>query len=195
LKSAIPTTSRRSNAMRSQHQRVAACSSSRRQRCADPEMLRPHHFADSDHRSASACNCCLGSASSSRVRDSLSDSDPCVHLTKIYFATELGIGHDVRRECRTGGIRNSGCNLAVKINRLVCLFVCLLPTLYKNFRTDLHEIFRADWQWATEQPVKFWWRSSSRIRIRIRIRIATLIRRALAEVCTVPVLVVNIISS
>ena len=27
-----------------------ACSSSRRQRCADPEMLRPHHSTDSDHR-------------------------------------------------------------------------------------------------------------------------------------------------
>ena len=54
-----------------------------RQRCADPEMLRPHHSADSDHRSAtaSAGRCCLGSAVSPRVRDSLSDSDPCLHLT------------------------------------------------------------------------------------------------------------------
>jgi len=38
------------------------------------------------------------------------------------------------------------------------------------------------------------WRSESRIphriRIRIRIRIATLVRRSLAEVCTVPVLLV-----
>jgi len=37
------------------------------------------------------------------------------------------------------------------------------------------------WQWADEQVIKFWWRSGSRIRIRI----ATMARRALAEVCTV----------
>ena len=47
------------------------------------------------------------------------------------------------------------------------------------------EIFREGWQWANEQTVKFWWRSGSRIRIRIRI--ATLVRRALPEVCTVQV--------
>jgi len=34
---------------------------------------------------------------------------------------------------------------------VVCLFVCLLVTLRKNFRTDLHEIFREGWQWASEQ--------------------------------------------
>jgi len=35
----------------------------------------------------------------------------------------------------------------------VCLFVfvCLLATLRKNFRTDLHEIFREGWRWASEQ--------------------------------------------
>jgi len=43
----------------------------------------------------------------------------------------------------------------------------------------MHEISR-------EQTIKFRWRSGSRIRICIRI--ATLIRRALAEVCTAPVL-------
>jgi len=72
------------------------------------------------------------------------------------------------------------------------LFVCLLATLRKNVRMDLHEILREGWQLASEQMIKFWWRSGSRIRVRIRIRIphATLIRRALAEVCTVPVLLV-----
>ena len=40
---------------------------------------------------------------------------------------------------------------------------------------------------GNEQVIKFWWRSGSRIRIQIQIRIATLIRRALAEVCTIPV--------
>ena len=34
--------------------------------------------------------------------------------------------------------------------------VCLLATLCKNLRTDLHEIFR---EWANEQMIKFWWRS------------------------------------
>jgi len=49
----------------------------------------------------------------------------------------------------------------------VRLSVCLLATLRKNFRMDLHEIFREGWQWANEQMVKCWWRSGSRIRIRI----------------------------
>jgi len=38
---------------------------------------------------------------------------------------------------------------------VVCLFVCLLATLRKNFQTGLHEIFREGWQWASEQMVKF----------------------------------------
>jgi len=33
----------------------------------------------------------------------------------------------------------------------VCRFVGLLATLRKNFRTDLREIFREGWQWASEQ--------------------------------------------
>jgi len=33
----------------------------------------------------------------------------------------------------------------------VCLRVCLLAILRKNFRTDLHEIFRGGIQWAVEQ--------------------------------------------
>ena len=69
----------------------------------------------------------------------------------------------------------------------VCLSVCLMsvivPFRRKNSRTDLHEIFREGWQWAIEQTIKFWWRQ-------IRIRIATLVRRALAEVCTAPLLIV-----
>jgi len=36
-----------------------------------------------------------------------------------------------------------------------CLSVCLLATLCKNFRMDLHEIFREGWQWANEQMIKF----------------------------------------
>ena len=85
----------------------------------------------------------------------------------------------------------------------VRLFDCLLATFRKTFLTDLHEIFREGWQWANEQMIEFWRRSGSQIRIRIRItgspdhririHIATLVRRAWAEVCTVPVLLVIII--
>jgi len=75
----------------------------------------------------------------------------------------------------------------------VCLSVCLLAALRKKFRMDLHDIFNEGWQWAIEQTIKFWWRSGSRIRLRIRIRIATLVRRALAEICTVSVLLVVLI--
>jgi len=39
---------------------------------------------------------------------------------------------------------------------VVCLSVCLLATLRKNFQTDLHEIFREGWQWSSEQMIKFW---------------------------------------
>jgi len=42
---------------------------------------------------------------------------------------------------------------------VVCLSVCRLATLRKNFQTDLHDIFREGWQWANEQKIKFWWRS------------------------------------
>jgi len=74
----------------------------------------------------------------------------------------------------------------------VGLFVCLLVSNFaQKLRTDSHEIFREGWQWTNKQTAKFWWRSGLRIRIRIRIRIATLIKRALAEVCTVPVLLVS----
>ena len=73
---------------------------------------------------------------------------------------------------------------------VVCLSVCLLATLHKNFWIDLHEIFRQGWQWASEQMIKFWSRLGSRMRILIRIQIATLVTRALAEVCTVPVILV-----
>jgi len=75
---------------------------------------------------------------------------------------------------------------------VVCLSVCLLATLRKNFRTDLHEISKEGWQLAVKQTVKFWRRCESRIRIWIWVRIATLVRRALVEVCTVRVLLILI---
>ena len=59
-----------------------------------------------------------------------------------------------------------------KVDMFSSLFVCLLATL------DLHEIFTEGWQWASEQMITFRWRFRSRIRIR------TLVRRALAKVCT-----------
>jgi len=33
--------------------------------------------------------------------------------------------------------------------------VSLLATLHKNFRTDLHEIFRERWQWANKRRLNF----------------------------------------
>jgi len=63
---------------------------------------------------------------------------------------------------------------------VVCLSVCLsVNNLRKNFWTDLHEIFREGWQWASEQMIEFRWRE--------------LVRRALAEVYTVPMLLFVII--
>jgi len=70
----------------------------------------------------------------------------------------------------------------------VCLSVCLLATLCKNFWTDFHELFGEGWQWASEQMIKFWWWYRSGIWIWICI--VRLVRRALVEVCTVPVLLV-----
>jgi len=67
-----------------------------------------------------------------------------------------------------------------------CLSVYLLATLCKNFQTHLHEILRECWQWASEQMIKFCWRSGSCIRMQIWVR------HALAEVCNVPVLLVKI---
>jgi len=46
---------------------------------------------------------------------------------------------------------------------VVCLYVCLLATLRKNFPTDLHEIFSEGWQWANEQ--------NDRILVAIRITV------------------------
>jgi len=95
------------------------------------------------------------------------------------------------------------------------LFLYLLATLRKNFRTDLHDILREGWQWANERMIKFRWRSALPFRYRdcFRIRhyweipksawlteinlplilirqMAALVRRALAEVRAVPVLLV-----
>jgi len=81
--------------------------------------------------------------------------------------------------------------LCVRRCLFVCLSVCLLATLRKNFTTDLHEIFRESWQWAIEQVFKFWWRSRTDSPDG-GTDIATLVRRTLAEVCTVPVLLVYV---
>jgi len=72
---------------------------------------------------------------------------------------------------------------------VVCLFVCLLATLRNCERICLKLLGKLGWQWADEQMVKFWWQSASRIWIRI----APLVRHALAEVCTVPVLLVVVV--
>jgi len=46
---------------------------------------------------------------------------------------------------------------SAKEDMFLSLFVCLLATLHKSFQTDLHEIYREGWQWASEQIIKFWW--------------------------------------
>jgi len=43
----------------------------------------------------------------------------------------------------------------MEVSNRCCLPVCLLATLRKNFRTDLHEILREGWQQASEQMIKF----------------------------------------
>jgi len=94
-----------------------------------------------------------------------------------------------------------------------CLSVCLLATLRKNFQTDLHEIFREGW------PVNKWlnfdgdadhcldtiqglfsvfviigrygkWSTDINLLLILIRQMAALVRRTLAEVCTVPVLLV-----
>jgi len=92
-----------------------------------------------------------------------------------------------------------------------CLFVCK-QLCKKNFRTDLYESLKEGWHWATEQTVKFWWRSVSPSGYRycfsdlsllgdterawltdmsLICQMAALVRRALAEVCSVPVILVH----
>jgi len=76
----------------------------------------------------------------------------------------------------------------------VCLFACLLAALLANTSERIYMKFSGkvcNRQWTM---IKFWWRSGHGSGSRSVIRIATVVRRALAEVCTVPVLlVINII--
>jgi len=75
-------------------------------------------------------------------------------------------------------------------SKRICNGCCLSVSNFAQRTSEriCMKIFRQGWQWANEQMVKFWWRSGSQIWIRIRI--AALVRRALTEVCTVPVLLV-----
>jgi len=59
----------------------------------------------------------------------------------------------------------------------------------KEIGIDLREIFSEGWQWASEQMINFRWRSRTDSPDG-GTDIATLVRRALAEVCPVPVLLV-----
>jgi len=72
---------------------------------------------------------------------------------------------------------------------IVCLSVCL-SNFAQKLPKDLHEIFRECCQWTTEQMITFRWRSRTDSPDG-GTDIATLVRRALAEVCTVPVLLVQ----
>jgi len=91
---------------------------------------------------------------------------------------------------------------------VVCLFV---SNCVQKLQTDLHEIFSEGWQWASEQMIKFggdldhrldtgivfqihsYWEMQkvvNRHSFRLIRQMAALVRRALAEVCTVRVLLV-----
>lgn len=74
----------------------------------------------------------------------------------------------------------------------VFVIVCLsLSNFAQNFQIiDLHEIFRDGWQWVNKQMIKFQWQSRTDV-LGGRTDIATLVRRDLAGVCTIPVLLVN----
>ena len=39
----------------------------------------------------------------------------------------------------------------------LCLFVCLLAGLCKNYSADFHKIRWKGGTWATEETVRFWW--------------------------------------
>jgi len=69
------------------------------------------------------------------------------------FLELLRIGIDPQNRTFCNNYLRQGCCAFV----VVCLFVCvwLLATLRKNFRTDLHEIFRQGWQWPTNKWLNF----------------------------------------
>ena len=96
-------------------------------------------------------------------------------MVHLVYLIHLGNAAQLRLQTNTAVVTSAKEDMESSL--FVCLFVCLLAALCKNFQTDLHEIFRESWQWANEQMIKVWWRSGSRVRIRIRI--ATLVRRAL----------------
>ena len=45
---------------------------------------------------------------------------------------------------------------------VVCMYVCMLPTFFKNYWTELHEIFRDDLSSSNDQLIRFWERSGQR---------------------------------
>jgi len=66
----------------------------------------------------------------------------------IWARLELGIGHDVRRAFRTGGIRTWGRNRAVKTNRLVHLFVCLSARISQKLHVHTSQNFLYVLSWT-----------------------------------------------
>jgi len=81
----------------------------------------------------------------------------CVWLTKLIELLACTETYDYPCQQTVFYLRQAG-----YIFWVVCLSVCLLATLRKNFWTDLREIFREVWQWAVEQMIKFWWQSGHR---------------------------------
>ena len=97
---------------------------------------------------------------------------------------ELSTGKSAMMLCGWGKRKDDSLPPTRRICNRHCLSVCLSSC---NFAQKLRHWFAGKVGNRTNDKV--WWRSESRIRIRI----ATLVRRALAEVCTVPVLLVPLV--
>ena len=46
---------------------------------------------------------------------------------------------------------------SASVNLFVCLFVCLLAGLGKNYSANLHKIWWKGGSWTAEEIARFWW--------------------------------------
>jgi len=80
----------------------------------------------------------------------------------IWGRSELGIGHDVRRAFRTGGIRTWERNRAVKTNRVVELFIVRNSVYCVAFKFLTFQFQLKTRMWANAQrdgrPAEYRWR-------------------------------------
>jgi len=112
-------------------------------------------------------------------RDALSLAQWQLHSSTVeFYWTVVRLHHDFEYQ--------GGCVFVV-----VCLSLCLLATLRKNFRTNFSRNFQG--RLAMARYLRHCWEirkvANEHSFILVR-QIVALVRRALAEVCTVPVLLV-----